>query len=429
MAMIQEHDIRLQRNFISAAFELKSVARDRLSLIPRDWFTDFASRTARDAILDNPKLDCIGYAHTLVANGTFQDHREALATFPSGMANLPRHLDFVVDQLRESFVRHSVECFTDAVARASGADLTADERMGILETCINAIRLASESGQGNYNPFSVGCLAAAAEIDEVQESIRNLTASKTVPTGIDSLDAALFGGGFHPGQIVMVGARPGVGKTSFMLTAGRNMAMDGRKVGFISLEMTAKELAMVAAQQGANMSTQRFYREIVSEYETKAMFAGFSEASELPIVVDDSSRLTVEQVAARIKQMARVDGCEVVFVDYAQRIAFQKGIGDTVEQLNHISTTLTQAAKDTQIVLVALAQLNRGAAGEVPQLKDFKGSGQFEQDANTALLLHRPKANEPGNIEDMEIHVAKQRRGLSQIHVNVTFHRHTQRIS
>ena len=106
--MIHEHDTRLQRNFISAAFELGSAHRDRLASIPREWWTDFSCRAARDAILADPKLDCMGYMHKLVADGTMADHHAAMVAFPSGMLDLPSHIDFATENLRESYVRHQV---------------------------------------------------------------------------------------------------------------------------------------------------------------------------------------------------------------------------------------------------------------------------------------------------------------------------------
>ena len=426
--MIHEHDTRLQRNFISAAFELKSPARDRLTLIPREWFTDFASRTARDAILSNPNLDCIGYAHTLVANGTFQGHREALTSFPSGMTQLPRRLDFVVDQLRESFVRHQVECFTDTVSKASGADLTADERLDVMERALSEIRHLSHSGLSSYDHIKVGAMAAYQDIIDTQQAMKDAGRTKAIPTGIDVLDAHLFGGGFRGGQHVIVAARPGVGKSSFMANTALHQAKAGYTVGIISLEMTARHLAEVIAQIESSCGFQKFYREPLTEWESKTLEAGIQRVCGLPIWVDDSSRKTVEQVAARLAQMVNVEKCDIVYVDYAQKIAFS-GKDDAVRELNHISDRLTESAKELGVPVVSLAQLNRDASNATPKLENIKGSGQFEQDAHIALLLHRPNADKEGSTEQMEIHLAKQRRGIANAHVTVTFDRRTQRIA
>ncbi len=425
--MIQEHDIRIQRNFISAAFEIGSAHRDRLASIPREWWTDYSARAARDAILADPRLDMLGYAHQVVAAGTFADHQAAMATFPAGMLDLPAHIDYATTQLRESYVRHQVETFSDAVSRASGAGLSADERLDALERALAHIRQTSDFGASSYDHINRPAMSAYAEIIEAQESMQEDGRTKAIPTGISIVDGYLFGGGFRSGQHVIVGARPGVGKSSFMVNAALNQARAGYTVGIVSLEMTARHLAEVIAQIEAGIGFQKFYREPMTGWESQTLMAGFQRVSDLPIWVDDSSRKTVEQVAGRIAQMVHVEKCEVVYVDYAQKITFS-GREDSVRELGHISARLTECAKELDVPVVSLVQLNRDASNNAPKLENIKGCSQFEQDAHIALLLHRPDADQPGDSEKMEIHIAKQRRGIANAYVTVNFDRRTQRI-
>lgn len=426
--MLHQQDIDIQRQFISAAFELKSLARDRLALIPAAWFTDFASRDARDAILADSTLDALGYVHKLVAEGKFADRREAVGQFPSAMMHLPRHLDHAVDRIRESYVRHRVECFTDIVSKACGADLTADERLEVLERALNDLRQSAHSGQSSYDHIRAGAMETYQDILAVQESMQDKKPTRSIPTGISKLDAYIFGGGFRAGQHVLVGARPGVGKSSLMVNLALNQARAGYTVGIISLEMTRSNLAEIIAQIEANSSFHPYYREPLSARDTETLEAGIQRVCSLPIWVDDSSRKTVEQVVARAAHMVNVEGCHIIYVDYAQRIAFS-GKDDSVRELNHISERLTEAAKELKVPIVSLAQLNRDAGNAAPELKNFKGSGQFEQDAHIALLLHRPNADKEWDVEPMEIHLAKQRRGIASAFVTVDFDRATQRIS
>jgi replicative DNA helicase len=271
-------------------------------------------------------------------------------------------------------------------------------------------------------------MAAWQDILDAQDAIERQSRTAAIPTGIAALDVHLFGGGFREGQIILVGARPGVGKSSFMLNCALNQARAGYTVGIVSLEMSARHLAEILAQIESDTAFQKFYRVPMMEWESDALEGGIHRVCGLPIWVDDASRKTVEQVTSRIAQMVNVERCDIVYVDYAQRISFS-GKNDSVRELNHISERLTECAKELSAPIVALAQLNRDLNNSVPKLENFKGSGQFEQDAHIALLLHRPNADKDGEIEDMEIHLAKQRRGVAHAHVHVKFTRSTQRIA
>lgn len=425
--MIHETDSKLQRAVVTAALESPHF-RDAVAMVPEAWFTDRAARMARHLVFSQGFTDPIGLGTAIVTDPGLRDEFGA-AAFDFQMSSIYGEAGLLwhINQVRESFVRHSIECLPDTIAKAAGAGLTADERLAHIEEAVNNLRHMAESGKTAYSHIKAGALEAIADIEEAQAAIAAMSATRSIPTGIEDLDAMLFGGGFHPGQFVIVAARPGIGKSSFMINAARNQAHAGRKVGIISLEMTRRELAQVGAQIAANVSMAKFFREPMSAGDLGRAVAGLEDIGGCEIYVDDSSSLTADQVAARTTHMVRVEGCEVVYVDYVQKIRFT-GKLDAVQELNRISERLTQTAKDLQIPLVGLAQLHRDAANGVPRLEQIKGSSQFEQDAHIALLLHRPEAMENYDVEKMEIVVAKQRRGASNTIVATRFERQTQRI-
>lgn len=427
--MITHSDMQLQRRLVGAAMDDRAT-RDALAILPDEWWTDNASRLARQVMLDKGTQSKYAWATVVLGNPHLYAQFSSGTIIPDfdGAGIHASNLDWHVEQLRQTYIRHSVECFTDHVSRASDPTIEGEERISILETAVNDLRQTSRVGLSSYAHIRQGVTAAITDIQAAQEAIHSGERTRTIPTGIEKLDALLFGGGFHPGQIVFVGARPGVGKSSMMINCARNQAKDGWKVGIVSLEMTRRQLAEIGAQISADMSFQRFYREQMNKNDLDRAIAGLTDIGGCEIYVDDSSVLTADQVAARIAHMARVEGCQIVYVDYAQRIA-KTGKQDIVRELAHISARLTQSAKELNIPVVALAQLNRDAANAAPKLENLKGCSDFEQDAHIALLLHRPEiATQKIDVEEMEIHIAKQRRGIASGFVGVKFDRQTQRI-
>lgn len=427
--MITESDILLQRRLLGAAMEYTD-ARDALALLPDEWWTDHASRLARQILVEKRPQSKMAFGTIVISNPHLRAQFGDGTILPDfdGTGIHTSSLDWHIEQLRQAFIRHSVECFTDHVQHASSPSIEGEERINILETAINDIRQKSRAGLSSYAHIRQGVAAAIEEIQAAQSAIQAGERTRTIPTGIENLDALLFGGGFHPGQIVFIGARPGVGKSSMMINCARNQAKEGWKVGIVSLEMTRRQLAEIGAQICSDMSFQRFYRQAMTQDDLNKAIAGLTDIGGCEIYVDDSSALTADQVAARIAHMARVEGCQIVYVDYAQKIT-KTGKKDIVQELAHISARLTQSAKELDIAVVSLAQLNRDAANAAPRLENIKGCSDFEQDAHIALLLHRPEQNNQSiDVETMEIHVAKQRRGIASGFVTAKFDRHTQRI-
>lgn len=428
--MITDSDMKLQRRLIGAAMEHRTT-RDALAILPDAWWTDHASRLARQVIAEKQIESKMAFVTAVCANPHLFAQLGAGSVIPDfdGEGIYCSNLDWHIEQLRQGYIRHTIECFPDHVSRASDPSLDGEERISILETAINDLRQSSQAGLTSYAHIKRGAADALRDIESAQTAMMTGEKTRTIPTGIEDLDRLLFGGGFHPGQIVFIGARPGVGKSSMMINCARNQAKAGWKVGIISLEMTRRQLAEIGAQIASDMSFQRFYRERMSEHDFARASAGLTDTGGCEIYVDDSSSLNADQVAARIAHMVRVEGCQIVYIDYAQRIA-KTGKMDLVRELAHISARLTQAAKELDAVVVSLAQLNRDAANAAPRLENLKGCSDFEQDAHIALLLHRPEIAEPKiDVEEMEIHIAKQRRGIAAGFVSVKFDRQTQRIS
>ena len=229
--------------------------------------------------------------------------------------------------------------------------------------------------------------------------------------GLDELT-----GGFHDGELVVIGARPSVGKTAIAINLAVKIAEEGQApVLFISLEMSKEELTerMLCRQarvDGSLIRTGKMNGDIAG----KLVQAG-AVLSSLPIHIDDSPEQRILQIAATARRHKSRNNIRAVFIDYLQLIEPEDTRSNRHEQVAIISRRLKLLARELKIPVIVMAQLNRESenrADRRPIMADLRESGAVEQDANTIFLLHR--VNEEGQMqaeEEIEIIVAKQRNG------------------
>ena len=232
--------------------------------------------------------------------------------------------------------------------------------------------------------------------------------SKAIPTPWGDINGML-NGGFRPGQMIIVGGRPGAGKSVSGLNVALDAAENGHKVTVFSVEMDAPEVAsrLLAAGSWSPQSEimagkmQRETHERVEDY--------ISARKGLPLELVDDAQITVEQVVAH----CRLRRPELIVVDYAQLIAPSNAKAPREQQVAHITRSLKVAAKQLQMVVVVAAQLNRGAAdaARVPLISDLRESGAAEQDADVVILLHQP----PDDDEVVQLVVGKNRSGATGV--------------
>lgn len=251
-------------------------------------------------------------------------------------------------------------------------------------------------------------------LSEVYEHVKGLRQREKLvvgaETGFKELDLAT--GGLQKGHLVVVGARPGMGKSSFMLCLALHMAKKGVKVGIFSLEMTAEELTqrLLAIESGMMLKKIRVGQLLDGEFEK--ITETTIELRRLPIWINDRADLT--PVDLRIE--LRKNPAEVVFVDYLQLLKSVDRYYTRQEEVSRISQSLKAIAKSFRVCVVALAQLNRQVehrADKRPNLSDLRESGAIEQDADVVMFLHRPEyyGKKTDNHGKAEIVLAKNRHG------------------
>ena len=258
-------------------------------------------------------------------------------------------------------------------------------------------------------------------LEEMLKS-RQAPGIKGLLTGFKGLDNRL--GGIDPGHYGLICARTGVGKTAFALALARNMMRAGKKVGFISLEMTRKQLfyRLAAAAQGIELNSLRHGWAAES-----TIREGVDKVRRMNLMLNTASVQDVDRIMHCVRNMAA--SVDIVFIDYMQLMRTKAAT--RVQELALASKAVFQVALTTKTPCVGLVQLNRDADGNVPRLANLKGTGDFEEDAVWAIALHRSMADEndpfasseekQADKDIVEAHILKNRwgeLGMTKLHFN-----------
>lgn len=261
-------------------------------------------------------------------------------------------------------------------------------------------------------------------LDEVMKSLeqnegRHITG---IPTGYDELDEMLSG--FQKGEVIILAARPSMGKTAFALNVTEQMAAGGKGVAFFSLEMGKQQLVQRLLCAKAGIDGQRLRKNMLQREDTHRLIAACDQMQSTPIFIDDSPGLTLLQMRSKARRMKERFGIEGVVIDYLQLMSSGTRVESRQVEVSEISRGVKAMARELDVPVLCLSQLNRaseGRDGHRPRMSDLRESGSIEQDADVVLMLHREEyyhLNDPNWAEAnpdkrniAEVIVAKQRNG------------------
>ena len=250
---------------------------------------------------------------------------------------------------------------------------------------------------------------------EIEELARLHGEISGVPTGFIDLDSTLTG--LHPGELIIIGARPAMGKTSFAMNiAGYASVVKGKTVAVFSLEMPREQIVMRLLCSEARVNMQKVRKGILEDGEWTKLAKALGPISNAPLYLDDTSSLTPSQLRSRCRRLMMDHGLDLVLVDY---LGLMHGDGRTESrnlEVSEISRQLKSIALELKVPIIACAQLSRANKDRIdkrPMLSDLRDSGSIEQDADVVMFLHREEYYNP-DTEDKniaEVIVSKQRSG------------------
>ncbi|MBR5438359.1 MAG: replicative DNA helicase [Clostridia bacterium] len=322
--------------------------------------------------------------------------------------------------IREKYhIRTLISVSKRIIDEASSSTEPADTLLESAEQQIYDIR----QGRVSKGPTKIGDII----VNEVYDKLQKLSSAdkdkyKGFTTGFTDLDKAITG--LNRSDLLIIGARPAMGKTSLALNLARNTAMMGKKkVLFFSLEMTKEQLAQRVLSTEARVESTKMRTGNISGDEWAKLATATALLSNCELYFDDTSNMTVSEMKSRIRRLRDVDA---VFVDYLQLMKSGSRVESRVQEVSEITRNLKLMAKDLNIPVVVLAQLARTTEGRgkshKPQLSDLRESGSIEQDADIVIMLYRdeyyaaekedgPTEMERPAVNEAEFIIAKNRHG------------------
>ena len=249
-------------------------------------------------------------------------------------------------------------------------------------------------------------------------------------TDFYDLDEMLHG--LQAGELIIVAARPSMGKTAFAMNVVESVAAKQVPCAVFSLEMSKQQLAQRMMCSRAGLDSQRVRKGMLRNEEYQRLAMMVTELAKFPIWVDDTPGLTIMDLRAKARRLALQKGIKLIMIDYMQLMEGTSGVESRQQQITEISRGIKGIARELNVPVICLSQLNRqseGRDGHRPRMSDLRESGSIEQDADVVLLLHREdyyRMSEPDFVPDnvAEVIIAKQRNGPTGT-VKLTFDNRT----
>ena len=346
-------------------------------------------------------------------------------------ANIVAHSRIILQKfIQRELIRISGEIIGDAYEDSTDVfDLLDDAESKLFEITNNHLRK-------NFDSIDSVLVKTIQRIEDMRHRNEDITG---VPSGYASLDRVTYG--WQQTDLIILAARPAVGKTAFALNLARNAALSVSKstpVAFFSLEMSAGQLVQRILAAESEIWLEKIARGKMEEHEMKQLYArGIQKLSQAPIFIDDTPALNIFELRAKCRRLKNKHNIGLIIIDYLQLMSGtneNKG-GNREQEISNISRNLKALSKELAVPIIALSQLSREVekrkeGNKMPQLSDLRESGAIEQDADLVMFLYRPEyyditTNEMGENNRGETHVriAKHRNGsLETIKLRALLH-------
>jgi len=322
-------------------------------------------------------------------------------------ANLEAYIKIVEDK---SLLRKLIKSSTAIIEESYNKQDKVDDVLDLAQKKI--FDLAEKQGSNDYEPLSTVLERGFIEIERLFNNKGSITG---VGSGIRDLDAKTSG--FQKGDMVLIAARPSMGKTTFSLNIAENAALrEGKSVVIFSLEMPKEQLAYKLLCSEANVDMLKLRTGNLDDDDWERIARATGPLSKAKIYIDDTAGLSVMEMRSKCRKIKMEHGIDMILIDYLQLMSGSAGSESRQQEVSEISRSIKALAKEMECPIIALSQLSRAPeqrADHRPMLSDLRESGSIEQDADVVMFLYRDeyynKETEEKNIG--ECIIAKQRNG------------------
>lgn len=414
--LLPPHSAEAERSVLGACMQSSTALSEALELLQEDDFYQPAHSTIfkamRELNIQSRAVDLITLSEELVR----QTHLETVGghmylvdlmqSVPT-LVNTRYYVDIVIEKSTLRKLIHASQTISQTCYKQED---TLEDILMQAEKLIFDI-VMKRTGSQQLKHISEVLKDTYAQMEELA---RNKGQISGVPTGFSKLDDLLTG--LHNGELVMVGARPSMGKTSFAINIATYAALKGHSVAVFSLEMPSEQIAMRILCCEARINLQRVRQGILETKEWEKLAMTLAPLTQAPLYLDDTSSLTPSQLRSRCRRLMMEKKLDLVVIDYLQLMSTDGRPENRQQEVSEISRRLKGIALELKVPILACAQLSRAntqRSDKRPMLSDLRDSGSIEQDADVVMFLHREgyydETVENPNIA--ETIIAKQRNG------------------
>ncbi len=366
-------------------------------------------------------IDPVIIVDTLTKTGQYDTSggREYLLQLQQAVPSAVNISEYIKIVKEQYYLRTLIDISNEIIGQASSGEAEASVILDNAEQLIYNVR----QGKEKNGPTKI----SEVIVNDVYNKLAQITGEdkekyKGIPSGFGMLDKYLTG--LNKSDLILIGARPAMGKTSFALNLAQNISMGARKKCIVfSLEMTKEQLAERLLSAQAGVESQKLKTGELTNDEWVRLGNAAGQFNDVELYLDDTSSITVPEIKSRIRRMKNVDA---IIIDYLGLISSASKKENRVQEVSEITRQLKMMAKDLNIPVICCAQLSRGTEGHgknhKPQLADLRESGSIEQDADIVLFLYREDYYRNDVAEDKqddidanktELIVAKNRHGAT----------------
>lgn len=309
----------------------------------------------------------------------------------SQLVSSTAHIEFHARIIQQKFIQRSlIKLSTEIIADSY------EESTDVFDLLDKAESKLYEVTQGNIRKSTETAMDLVKQAKQRIEDIANRDGLSGIPTGFTDLDRLTSG--WQPSDLIIIAARPGMGKTAFTLSMARNVAVGSNiPVAFFSLEMSSVQLITRLISSETGLSSEKLRTGKLEPHEWEQLNVKVKDLERAPIFIDDTPSLSIFDLRAKCRRLASQHGIKLIMIDYLQLMTAQTGNkgGNREQEISTISRNLKALAKELSVPVIALSQLSRAVetrgGSKRPLLSDLRESGAIEQDADIVSFIYRPE--------------------------------------
>ncbi|MBP5568292.1 MAG: replicative DNA helicase [Treponema sp.] len=408
---VPPHNLEAEQSVLGALLLNWGAMADVVSQLKPENFYSLQNQVIFEALLGlytkNVQGDTITLINELTEKGKLEQSggsayiASLTDTVPSA-ANIQYYADIVLDRATR---RDLMKITSEVKASVFDATRKSSEILDSAEQKIFSLAERNETS-AIYDAKSI----MIREIEIIDNKYKNKNNFTGVPTGFATLDTMTSG--FQDSELIIIGARPSIGKTALALSMMQHIALEEKiPCGFFSLEMPYESIGMRILAQEARVPMSKMRSGILKLEHIQKIQDAAGRWFNAPLYTVDTPNMRLLELRAMARRLVQTYKVKIIFIDYIGLITTDNTGAPIFEQMADISKSLKALARELKIPIVALSQVARDAEGQEPSLNQIRGSGAIEQDADVVMFLHRDRLKQETNIQEAKIILAKQRNG------------------